>query len=112
MVAFFDPASMCNMQPGILLAPLPSPRQLWEASSSLAWTMESEKHAGAQAAFGLTSTGDLVQFDGPYTYANNLLDILGSIKSPGTYTVANWSEWCADMDGLGTLVMLAASMVA
>lgn len=37
LIVYFDPGAMCSLQSDLVLAPLPSPRALWEAPDEFAW---------------------------------------------------------------------------
>lgn len=104
---------MCDLQTDLVLAPLPARKQTWEAGDEHTWRAEIEKEAGLQTAFGLATNGDLVTLDDGQDSCNDavvLSDAVTSRSSSGR--TANWEEWCSVMDGLGSLVMLAASLLA
>ena len=96
------------MHPSIILAPLPSKKQLWEASDELSFKVESEKETGREkSAFALAGDGELVRIRGE----EEALHCQGEMVVGEGREVADWAEWCAGMDGLGGLVMLVASLV-
>lgn len=113
MLVYFEPAAICGKPTDLLLAPLPSKKQLWEANDEFVWKAESEREPGTRVTFGLATSGELVRLDEVQPYCNfdvlqqERLDVRASPRSP-----ANWEEWCSGMDGLGGLVMLAASLIA
>lgn len=110
MVAFFEPALMCGEHREVLLAPLPARRQLWEANSAFAWKTEYEKESDGQTIYGLGANGTLLKHEeGRVSYGDMAAQTLSTEKS---WHAAEWSEWCAGMDGLGALVMLAASLAS
>ena len=112
MLVYFEPAALCDHPRDLVLAPLPARKQLWEAGDEFVWKTESEKDFGLQAAFGLTATGELIQVDGSVGCSSDdviLRESLGVMASSSTTT--SWEEWCSGMDGLGGLVMLAASLI-
>lgn len=133
MLIYFEPAGTCDShETGLVLAPLPAKKQLWEASDEIAWKMESDrdsKHStrtdtteifSSSTVFGLTANGELVRLDleAGQHYCNNDAVLLSKQQSffngegPSPSRVkANWEDWCAGMDGLGGLVMLAASLL-
>lgn len=37
LIVYFDPGAMGSLQSDLVLAPLPSPRALWEAPDEFAW---------------------------------------------------------------------------
>lgn len=112
MLVYFEPAAMCELQTDLILAPLPAKKQLWEANDELVWNMESEKELGARTDFALAANGDLVELDQGQIYGSDAVLLYKSLdtRTPSGST-ANWEEWCAGMDGLGGLVMLAASLI-
>ena len=114
MLVYFEPATMCNMQNELVLAPLPARKQLWEASDEAVWKAESERDPAIQSKniYGLVSTGDLVKLDEDQIYCINAV-VLHQPSDARTLTsnVAEWGEWCSGMDSFGGLVMLAASLV-
>lgn len=108
MLAYFEPASMCDLPSDLLLAPLPSRKRLWESTNEFSWSLESSKDIFREPIFGLNANGDLVKWNGHELHSNIATPCagLGGNKDP-----ANWEEWCAGMDSLGGLVLLAASLV-
>jgi hypothetical protein len=113
MLVYFEPAAMCDKQTDLILAPLPSEKQLWEASDEFLWRAANERGSWAHNVFGLATNGELVKLDVDRTYCR---DALLLHKSAGadvpTRNAANWEEWCSGMDSFGGLVMLAASLTA
>ena len=114
MLVHFDPAAMCDLhETDLILAPLPAKKQLWEAGDELAWKAKSEREPGVRTIFGLAGDGELVRLDesqpdrNDATPLNESLDYQTPLRS-----AANWEEWCAGMDGLGGLVMLAAALMS
>ena len=112
MLVYFEPAAMCEVHgTELVLAPLPARRPLWEAADEVAWKGECGRES---VAYGLAADGDLVRLDGGRVDCGEQ-SILGSeqaLVSTVKGKKVGWEEWCADMDGLGGLVMLAASLVA
>jgi hypothetical protein len=107
MLVCLEPATACAMQPGLLLAPLPAHKRLWEAKSDEQWTEERRKRAEPNDGFGLTKNGELVTLD---EYQMKLLAIQSAQSWTSEKTKANWEEWCSGMDGFGSLIMLTASL--
>ena len=103
---------MCDLQEtaGLILAPLPARKQLWEAGNAAAWKVEGDRTPGGDgSSFGLAANGDLVNLEvggRPFCYRDTITGTRLSRSS------ANWAEWCSGMDGFGALVMLAASLIA
>ena len=105
MLVYFEPAAMCDTSvTGLHLERLPAKRQLWAANNEVAWRKEGTS-GSLQTAYGLAVNGDLVRVGQDWSGDG----IVSSVPSTST---ANWQDWCAGIDGLGSLVMLAASLVA
>jgi hypothetical protein len=88
---------------------------------------QSRSQSSGPAEFGVTVNGNLVRVEG-----GNGRECLGTdsgfgefdadldaslngvfhVKGEKRIVKAEWEEWCAGMDGLGGLVMLAASLVS
>jgi len=109
MIFYFDPAATCNLPTDLIIAPLPAKKQLWEAGNETVWKSESQREGGIQTEFGLAGSGELVRLGESYSEAVVVHTSI-TAESPAR-TAAIWEEWCEGMDGLGGLVMLAASMV-
>ncbi|XWX01959.1 hypothetical protein V2A60_009991 [Cordyceps javanica] len=105
MLVLFEPADMCTAHGDIILAPLPTQKQLWEAPDHYAWKRDCEMEPGDHLEFGLTKKGQLVKLGGGATIPD-----LGHSMAVST-DVFNWNEWCSGMDGIGNLVMLAGSLI-
>ncbi|KAK2785637.1 hypothetical protein FQN52_008324 [Onygenales sp. PD_12] len=114
MLVYFEPATMCNLQADIIIAPLPVKKQLWEAADEFVWKAESQRDPRVQTALGLAANGELVHLDidqqhhreAALFHTTKPLNALTPSRS-----VENWEEWCSGMDELGVLVMLAASLI-
>ncbi|PLB50990.1 hypothetical protein P170DRAFT_436070 [Aspergillus steynii IBT 23096] len=107
MLVSFEPAKMCKAVGDVILAPLPAQKQLWEAPDHNIWKRDGETESGAQMEFGLTKNGQLVRLGGD---AEATAAITGDDIAAPPSTI-EWNEWCSGMDGIGNLVMLAASMM-
>jgi hypothetical protein len=91
-----EPASTCVLLDGYILAPLPAPKSLWEAKDM----GESLGTGKGQSVFGIKAGGKMLRLDGG-----------GGTEEGSEYqSMENWQEWIGGMDGLGALVMLAASL--
>jgi hypothetical protein len=91
-----EPASTCVLLDGYILAPLPAPKSLWEAKDM----GESLGTGKEQSVFGIKAGGKMLRLDGG-----------GGTEEGSEYqSMENWLEWIGGMDGLGALVMLAASL--
>lgn len=112
MLVYFEPVNMCTLQADLILAPLPAKKQLWEAGDEVVWKAESEREPGAQTAFGLAANGELVKLDEGQLYCSDAVLLHKSSDArPPSRSIAYWEEWCSGIDGLGGLVMLAASLI-
>lgn len=112
MLVSFDAAALCNLQPDLLVAPLPTEKRLWEAPDASAWQREYEKKADLTVEFGLATNGELVKMGRDEVH----LKAAGSRgrgleKGVPSRSAANLAEWCSEMDGLGGIVMVAASAI-
>ena len=107
---------MCDLpRTGLLLGPLPAERPLWEAGDELVWNAACKRECGRlQTAFGMGTNGDLLRLnDGRLTCGKvPVLQSKSFDERAPKRSTASWEEWCSGMDGLGGLVMLAASLVA
>lgn len=138
MLIYFEPSGDCDSRKtGLILAPLPARKRLWEANDEIAWKIETERDSkpeshtntteinivSSSTAFGLSTNGELVSLDVRQGHnfcvdaawsmhtQQSLLNSGSSSSSSSPKERANWEDWCAGMDGLGGLVMLAASLV-
>lgn len=112
MLIYFEPAALCDLHSNLILAPLPAKKQLWEASDELMWKVAGERDSELQKTFGLATNGDLIRIDeGQLCYGDFVLPSKSLDTRAPARSTADWEEWCSGMDGLGGLVMLAASLV-
>lgn len=136
MLIYFEPSGDCDSrETGLVLAPLPARKQLWEANDEIAWTMEIDRDSrqvpltettetffssSSFTAFGLARNGELVSLDmsqgqkfcrSAAVSLRTQQSLLDGGKTSCSKGKANWEDWCAGMDGLGGLVMLAASLL-
>ncbi|KAL2165925.1 hypothetical protein VTG60DRAFT_3592 [Thermothelomyces hinnuleus] len=116
LLVYFLPAELCyaRQQRGLVIAPLPSKKQLWEAGDGFAWEAAREKEdAAARFSFALAANGELARFDPAEPLCVSDVRQLTRPQDPLTVArrVADWEEWCSGMDELGGLVMLAASLM-
>ncbi|OBT89058.1 hypothetical protein VE02_02017 [Pseudogymnoascus sp. 03VT05] len=107
---YFEPAKLCDLQKDLILAPLPSKKQLWEAGDESMWKMESERSSWAQTDFGLATSGELVKLDEGHIYCSDKA-LPNELSGAPLRSTANWEEWCSGMDELGGLIMLTASLI-
>ena len=109
MLFALDPPGKCMTPPGFLLAPLPARKQLWEAPNADTWMLERCRDTGGfPNVFGILSNGQMVK-----------LPDFKSLQNGQTFVVRpeevaqsgkNWQEWCSGIDGLSSLIMLAATL--
>ncbi|KAF2095273.1 hypothetical protein NA57DRAFT_79762 [Rhizodiscina lignyota] len=115
MLVYFEPAALCDLHStGLILAPLPAKKQLWEACDEFVWKVESERESGLQTAFGLATNGELVKLEegqNHQLYCSDVMLLSLDPMTPLRRSTANWEDWCSGMDALGGLVMLAASLI-
>lgn len=112
MLVYFEPAALCNLESDLIIAPLPAKRQLWEACDEFAWKAESERESGIQPTLGLATNGELVRLDESQGSGGDVVLLQKYLNaSTSSRCVVNWEEWCSGMDGMGGLVMLAASLI-
>lgn len=98
---YFDPADLCVHNATVLLTPLPAKKSLWQASHEASWKADIGSATGDPVVFALAANGDLVRCD---SSQSRVVD--------GRAATSDWPEWCAEMDEMGVLVMLAASLVS
>jgi hypothetical protein len=112
MLVHLEPAETCHLPPDLVLAQLPSKKQLWEAGDEFAWKAERDKEPRIQTAFALARNGELVQLHAGLHFSTSSIpsDKSPDVDYPPTST-ANWEEWCSGMDGFSGLVMLTASLI-
>lgn len=109
LLVYFEPAAMCDHPTNLILAPLPAKRQLWEAGDELTWAAVTDREPEDRNVFALAANGDLVKVDRDRVHCEDAA-VYSDAKPPST-TTADWGEWYSEMDGLGGLVMLAASLI-
>jgi len=110
MLVNMSPVTTCDSQPGVLIAPLPARKQLWEAGGERQWRKEMQRAPAANVGYALAVSGDLIgldEYERKSLTMNESLETWTSLRSKD-----NWEEWCAGMDGLGAVIMLAASLPA
>ena len=103
-----EPVSNCTLNDDLLLAPLPARKQLWEASNEYSWGLEGRRDAGVSTVFGLKANGQMVKLTDYHVYPGGVMTMMKADQSADSSS--NWQEWCSGMDGLGSLVMLAATL--
>ncbi|THX49672.1 hypothetical protein D6D08_09934 [Aureobasidium pullulans] len=112
MLVYFEPAGMCGLQKDLIIAPLPAKKQLWEADNKTLWEEEGKRDSTIQDSFALAANGELVKLDQGQLYCSNgELRYRPSTNNSPASSATNWECWCSGMDGLGGLVMLAASLI-
>lgn len=108
MLFSLEPAVICVLHDGFLLAPLPARKQLWEASDEYMWLQERNKDITGPKLFGIMENGDMIKLNEQQSLLS--AEMATAVPEVSTESTANWQEWCAGMDGLGALIMLAASL--
>tara|TARA_R110002003_G_scaffold1035_6_gene22102 strand:+ start:7775 stop:8122 length:348 start_codon:yes stop_codon:yes gene_type:complete len=108
-----EPAGGCSLLNGFLLAPLPAHKRLWEARSESQWILEKSRDQRGDSVFGIKMGGTMVKLN-KHQAPNTSYDLMmAQSEEPvesESESSANWLEWCSGIDGLGALVMLAASL--
>ena len=112
MLVYFEPAAMCHLNhTGLLIAPLPARKQLWEAGNAFTWKAENDMEFEAPTTFALAANGELLRLNQHQPHECGAVKVLESPDDRGiSRSTANWDEWCSGMDEFGGLVMLAASL--
>lgn len=112
MLVYFEPAAICALPTDVIIAPLPTKRQLWEASDESVWKAEGKIEAESQATLALGANGELVRLHRIPSY-NGEEVLRQKYLDPWTLSTrkGNWEDWCSGMDQMGPLVMLAASLL-
>ena len=61
----------------------------------------------------MNASGDLVRVDEERMYCRDppVLQSKSLVEETNERNTANWEEWCSGIDGLGGLVLLAASLI-
>lgn len=109
-LVYFEPAKCCQIPADFVLAPLPGAKQFWEAANESAW-IQRRGSLCVDESYGLTTGGDIVRLDGrQLSYADTWVSMHPSDSPEISRITGGWVEWCAGMDSLGGLVMLAASL--
>ena len=88
---------------------MPSHKGLWEANDELSWHTASQRIPKSRPLFGLAKSGQVIKL-----FRKEQMHTLHgyySLDVSKSESAENWEEWCAGMDGLGGLIMLAASLI-
>jgi len=109
MLIDFRPSSACELQGGLLIAPLPTSSGKW-ALDETTWMAQNQIDSKQDTVFGVAADGGLVELN--ETHMPCIGPAPPTESAPTSSKHARWDEWCAGMDGLGTVVMLAASLIA
>jgi hypothetical protein len=104
-----EPAGACFMTDGFILAPLPAQKYLWEAQDESKWATAKRQDTRGDSVFGIKVGGRMAKVD-PCPMLDEGNGISMEHVPDDVQSSMNWQEWCAGMDGLGALVMLAASL--
>lgn len=113
MLNYFEPAALCATPLDIIFAPLPASKALWQASDEHRWEIEMKKQKHTQPALALAANGELVNLSGVRGHSIHGAPVDGFPYITDTSRCsADWSDWCSEMDEFGSLVMLAAALIA
>lgn len=82
---------------GFALVPLPSNLSLWNAKTTEQWMIEYGLCSKERTIYGLSDKGKL--------------RILQQDEAGVQTSMADWDEWIAAVGEIGTLVMIAASLL-
>ncbi len=99
--------TVCALPENFVLVPLPARKLLWEASTPEAWRAELGRGQKEEEEFGLRSDGELTRVRLGTNFA--IIEYGNDGLENGN---RNWQDWCAGMDGFGSLIMTAASMLS
>lgn len=88
-----ETAKPCRPIPGFLDAPLPAPSTVWSAQNESTWKREYKHY--------LDQTGD-----GNFPTNGKLI-----LMQAGNNYEAAWDDWFAGIDGIGSLMVIATSML-
>lgn len=72
------------------------------------WLVERSRDVMGPKLFGVLRNGDMVKLHERQSVLSE--DMATIVSDLSTQSAENWQEWCAGMDGLGALIMLAASL--
>lgn len=90
-------AVSCVSMTGFALVPLASSSTLWHADTAEKWKVEFEDTYQERMIYGMSIRGELIRLQQRSTGIDS--------------TVADWEGWHAGMGDMGTLTMIAASLV-
>ena len=108
MIFSMEPGGLCSVRDGFLLSPLPARKQLWEARDESQWIQEMSRDLGAPSSFGVMMDGKMVRLNAEQLNCRS--EVTSTKPESPKVSNENWQEWCAGMDGLGSLIMLAVSL--
>lgn len=112
MLIYFEPIDLCSMPQDLVLAPLPSKRNLWEAGDELKWRTEGQGDPGIKVSFGLATDGNITRLnEDELSCTDAWLNHPCSDSTRPLRRPSSWEEWCSGMDVLGGLVMLAGALI-
>jgi hypothetical protein len=97
MVVDISVVVACAPKTGYLLVPMASSVKLWHAMKAELWRSEFDLCYDERTVYGLSESGELTQLR---------QNEVGIQSSP-----AEWDEWVAEVGEIGTLVMIAGSLV-
>jgi hypothetical protein len=114
MLFSYEGMSTCVLLHGFLIAPLPAKKQLWEARDENDWSMEKCVAIDTDSVYGIKVGGRMAKLSRFMDVQETQMELLMVCPKEPTESESNehWKEWCAEMDDLGGLIMLAASLPA
>ena len=110
MLIDFRPSSACELSGDLLIAPLPTSSSKW-ALDEASWLYQDQIDSKQETVFGVAADGGLVELNENHMRCVGPAPPESTHQAPTASKHARWDEWCAGMDGLGTVVMLAASLI-
>jgi hypothetical protein len=96
--------------------PLPCSKLLWEARNEEIWNTEVETEKRSNGIFGLLHDGRLMRLKIQNAAGRGALMVDDSLFKDDPAAIKsqseeNWVDWAAGMDGIGYLIMVAASLL-
>jgi hypothetical protein len=109
MLFALDPPGKCMTPSGFLLAPLPARKQLWEAPNADTRMLERCRDTdGFPTVFRILNNLQMVKLPDFKSLQNGQTFVVR--PEEGAQSGRNCQERCSGMDGLLSLVMLAATL--
>lgn len=104
-----DPAAACTLLDGFLISPLPSHKQLWEARDETEWAARKGLGSHSETTYGIRPGGRMGKLQTNSVILSTISELSWEQPTESESNI-HWQEWSSGMDGLGALIMLAASL--